>query len=107
MTGNEQRRTGMYNPQVNQRQQNPLWTNDQGKRLSGRLTEMVVHINDELDEHRREALEQEMRGILDLCFYPGRHHLMIVQYQPDMVSSTALIDRVKQLAGPAQLVGPI
>lgn len=100
----------MRNQQLNRTEQQPVRTIDPGMHPQGRLSEVVIHVNDALDEEQREAFEQAlrgMRGILDLSFCRNRHHLMIVQYQPDMVSSGTLIEQVRLLAGPAQLIGPI
>ncbi|MGD2137607.1 MAG: hypothetical protein PVJ66_01420 [Gammaproteobacteria bacterium] len=100
----------MSNPQVNQQEQDTVRTIGCVNSLAGAVTEVVVHIDGELDEEQREEFEQEMRsrrGILDLSFCPNRHHLMIVQYQPALLSSGQLIEQVRRLTGQAQLIGPI
>jgi hypothetical protein len=83
---------------------------DEGNRPAGALSEVVVHINKALDGDRRDDFEQalrDIRGVLDLSFCRTRHHLVIVQYLPEIVSSVDLIGHVRRLAGQAQLVGPI
>jgi hypothetical protein len=81
-----------------------------GNRPAGSLAEVVVHVNEALDGDRCEVFEQEMRdvrGVLDLSFCRTRHHLMIVQYLPEVVSSVDIIGHIRRLAGEAQLIGPI
>jgi hypothetical protein len=100
----------MWDQQGNRTETGPVRTIEPGKHASGRLAEVVVHIDEDLADEQREILEQDLRtlrGILDLSFCRNRHHLMIVQYQPEMVSSTRLIEQVRRLAGRAQLIGPI
>ena len=100
----------MSNPQMNLPERNTVRPLGSVNSPTGGLTEVVVHINEELDEERRDAFEQAlrvMRGVLDLTFCRNRHHLMIVQYQPALVSSGQLIEQVRRLAGQAQLIGPI
>ena len=100
----------MSNPQMNPSERNTVRPLGPVNSPSVGLTEVVVHINEDLGEERRDTFEQAlraMRGILDLTFCRNRHHLLIVQYQLELVSSATLIEQVRRLAGDAQLIGPI
>jgi hypothetical protein len=100
----------MHDQQMKQAGLNTVRTIDRGEHQDVRLAELVVHVNDDIDEEQCEDFEQEMRsmhGVLDLSFCRNRHHLMIIQYHPELVTSCTIIEQVRRLAGMAQLIGPI
>jgi hypothetical protein len=76
----------------------------------GHNIEIVVHINETLEEHRRNALVEVLEdsdGIYTAEFCPLRYHLMLVQYDRENLSSQDVLDRVKGQNVNAQLIGPM
>jgi hypothetical protein len=72
------------------------------------VSDILIHINDTLSDRQRENLEEVMRqvdGVVAPRFNPGKDHLLLVAFNPDVTSSAALLDRVKSAGYRAQLVG--
>ena len=70
-------------------------------------TSVVVHIDELLDEQRRETIEctmEEVEGVGNARFNETRHHLLIVDYDPKRVNSCAILTRVKLQHLHAQLI---
>jgi allophanate hydrolase subunit 1 len=77
---------------------------------AGRNIEIVVHINESLEEHRRKELVNALEdsdGIYTAEFCPLRYHLMLVQYDRERLSSQDVLNRVTDLRVKAQLIGPM
>jgi hypothetical protein len=77
---------------------------------AGRNIEIVVHINESLEEHRRKELVNALEdsdGIYTAEFCPFRYHLMLVQYDRERLSSQDVLNRVTDLRVKAQLIGPM
>jgi len=76
----------------------------------GRNIEIVVHINETLEEHRRKELVDALEdgdGIYTAEFCPLRYHLMLVQYDRERLSSREVLNRVTDQNVKAQLIGPM
>jgi hypothetical protein len=76
----------------------------------GHNTEIVVHINESLEEHRRKDLVDALEstnGIHTAEFCPLRYHLMLVQYDRNNLSSQEVLKRVLDQSVNAQLIGPM
>ncbi len=71
---------------------------------------LVLHVDDALGEARRSdietALESE-QGICSARFTERRPHLILVEYDPDLMSSTNILDRVNRQSVHAELIGPV
>jgi len=79
-------------------------------RNSGNAVELIVHINESLDEERRNGLVENISkdsGILSVEFTPLRHHLVRVRYDRQAVQSLDILQKIKRQNVNAQLVGPI
>jgi len=79
-------------------------------RNSGKAVELIVHINESLDEERRNGLVEKISedaGILSVEFTPLRHHLVRVRYDRQEVKSMDILQKIKRQNVNAQLVGPI
>ena len=76
----------------------------------GHNIEIVVHINEYLEEHRRKELVDALEstdGIHTAEFCPLRYHLMLVQYDRNNLSSQDVLRRVMDQNVNAQLIGPM
>ena len=79
-------------------------------RSTDKAVELIVHINESLDEERRNGLVEKMTedsGILSVEFTPLRHHLVRVRYDRETVRSMDILNKIKGQRVNAQLVGPI
>ena len=79
-------------------------------RNTGKEVELIVHINESLDEDRRNGLVETISkdsGIFSVEFTPLRHHLVRVRYDRQTVHSMDILQKIKRQNVNAQLVGPI
>lgn len=61
------------------------------------LSNMVMHVDEDLCESSRRAVERNitaLRGVIHAHFNEHRPHLMLVSYDPDRTSSFAILDTV-------------
>ena len=71
-------------------------------------TEVVVHINEDLNKEHRDILSQKvckLEGVVSAELPDQQPHLMIVGYNPETTKSLQVLDGVKQSGVHAQLVG--
>jgi phage gp36-like protein len=68
--------------------------------------DITIHIKQELDQEKQQALETAMREI-DGVIAPRFNlpHMLVVLYNSERTSSAALLDAVKSKGYQAQLVG--
>jgi len=79
-------------------------------RNTDKAVELIVHIDESLDEERRNGLVEKMTedsGIFSVEFTPFRHHLVRVRYDRQEVQSIDILKKIKGQNVSAQLVGPI
>lgn len=72
------------------------------------ISDVMIHIPDNLDSEIRNALEARMRsldGVIAPRFNPGKEHLLLVAFDPDKVRPAELLSAVKTAGYDAQLVG--
>ncbi len=73
-----------------------------------KMVDVLVHVDESIDKAARTAMEDSVRG-LDGVLSVGQHdekpHLMIVEYNPDRINSTAILGRVKEQGVHAEIVG--
>ena len=71
---------------------------------------LVLHIDDTLGQARREDIEQAVgaeNGVEPAHFTERRPHLMLIEYDPDLTSSTNILSRLSHQSVHAQLIGPV
>lgn len=73
-----------------------------------KMVDVTVHIDETLDDARREQvvahmLEQD--GVLAASIHKEHAHLMVVEYNPDKITSAQLLESVKNEGVSAELVG--
>lgn len=72
------------------------------------IVDFIIHTKPELPLNERIHLESEigdMDGVMSAHFSPRHHHMMEVAYNPDVVSSSLVMDHVSQRGIVAQKVG--
>ncbi|MBF0265891.1 MAG: ATP-binding protein [Gammaproteobacteria bacterium] len=78
--------------------------------MQGDTVKIVLHIDEELDQVNREQIEQavsQSRGIVAAHINDKRHHLMLVDYEPQQLNTTEVLNQVIQQGVHAELVGGI
>jgi hypothetical protein len=69
---------------------------------------LLIHVDNALDLPQRTDLEQkviQMNGVTAAKFSTDKNHLMFVQYDPAMTTSTHVLRQVQGAGVGAQLVG--
>lgn len=72
------------------------------------LADVTIHIDETLPKEQREQIEEKLRGldgIVSVHNPDDRPHLAVVQYNPDVASSGAILEMVKSQGVHAELVG--
>jgi hypothetical protein len=72
------------------------------------LADFLINVHPELPTNDRTQLEDEishMNGVVSACFSSGHPHLMTVTYNPDAVSSGAVLEQVGTRGIEASKVG--
>jgi len=72
------------------------------------LADVVVHIDQTLERHRRSEIEEELRaidGVVSVHNPDDRPHLAVVEYNPEKTNSAAILNTVTDQGVQAELVG--
>lgn len=72
------------------------------------VSDILIHINESLNEQQRSALEEAVRqieGVVAPRFNPGKEHLLLVAFNPDVASTAKLLTKVQSFGYNAQLIG--
>ena len=73
-----------------------------------KMTDIMLHIDEELDQkgqHALESLMREQQGVIGLGYHSNRPHLMIVEYNPEQTTDLNLLHSVTDQGLHAELVG--
>ena len=72
------------------------------------VSDILIHIDDDLGEQERKSLEESMReitGVVAPRFNSGKEYLLLVAFNPEVTTTAALLARVESHGYNAQLVG--
>jgi hypothetical protein len=72
--------------------------------------EIIVHVDETLDEPRRTDLVnslEDISGISSAEFCPLRYHLMLINYDRNMLNSKEVLTGVVAQNIHAELIGPV
>ena len=73
-----------------------------------KLVDVTIHIDKDTDTETREKIETALRGIngvVSVHMPQKEAHLVVVEYNPDKIKSSELLDTVQEIAGHAELIG--
>jgi len=76
--------------------------------MSINISDIMIHINELLNDQQRSTLEEAVRqneGVVAPRFNPGKEHLLVVAFNPDITSASTLLNKVQSFGYNAQLVG--
>jgi hypothetical protein len=69
-------------------------------------TDVMIHIDAQLDLSQQQAIESELRGIEGVIAPRfNKPHLLVVSYDSDVTNASVLLKAVKDKGYQAQLVG--
>jgi hypothetical protein len=72
------------------------------------MADVTVHINEAIDHDRRTQLADTIRahkGVMAVAHHDEKSHLMIIEYDPDTVTSLELLQVTLDQGLHAQLIG--
>jgi hypothetical protein len=73
-----------------------------------KMVDVTVHIDESVDHAARERIADSVRaleGVVAAVTHDERPHLMVIEYNPDKVTSQQILSRVKSAGVHAELVG--
>lgn len=72
------------------------------------MVDVTIHIDETIDHERRTQIADTVRaykGVTSVCYHDEKPHLMIVEYDPDTVTSQDLLQIVLGQKVHAELIG--
>lgn len=76
--------------------------------MSNQLVDVTMHIDEDTSHEVRETLRNhllDMDGVAAAVYHDEKPHLMIIEYDPEVVKSTAFIQAAETHQLHAKLVG--
>lgn len=76
--------------------------------MSFQLADVTLHIDETLEQAKRNEIEQELRainGVVSVSNPDSRPHLAIVEYNPEQTDSQAILASVTRQNVHAELIG--
>ena len=76
--------------------------------MESKMVDVMIHLDLDIGHQSRENLRDlilKREGVDAAAYHDDKPHLMIVEYNPDQVSSQELLDIVKSQGVNAELVG--
>ena len=70
--------------------------------------DILVHIDEELDDDRIHSLEKSIgheEGVLCACVHESRRHLMLVDFDPETIRPSQILNRVRHTDLHAEMIG--
>ena len=72
------------------------------------MADVTIHLNETLDHERRTQIADTVRaykGVMAVAHHDEKSHLMIIEYDPDVVTSRELLQVTLDQDVHAQLIG--
>lgn len=76
--------------------------------MDTKMTDVTLHIDEETSKEERESLRDTiliLHGVMSADYKDDRPHLMVVEYDPDVISSSEFLSVAKTKGFHAELVG--
>lgn len=73
-----------------------------------KYSDVLIHINDEINVDEQDnfvAQLENLDGVNAPRFNKEKNHLILVSYDPNIISSLTLLNKIKEQGFEAQLVG--
>lgn len=72
------------------------------------LVDFLINVHPALPMDERLRLESainQLEGVVSACFSPGHPHMLTISYNPEAISSDAVLEQVRQRGITADKVG--
>ena len=72
------------------------------------LVDITIHIDETIEKSRRPELVDTVRqqdGVVSVGYHDEKPHLMIIEYNPEKISSKTLLQTIKDQGLHAELIG--
>ncbi|MDT8386539.1 MAG: ATP-binding protein [Thiogranum sp.] len=72
------------------------------------MTDVTLHITENTDHAQREKLRDSllaMNGVMAAAYHDERPHLMIIEYDPNIVEAVEFVEHTRREGLHSQLVG--
>lgn len=72
------------------------------------LVDVTIHVDEDLDTAQRNTIDQQLRaldGVVSVHNPDKTPHLVTVEYDPDRMDSTRLLNAVKSTGVHAEMIG--
>jgi hypothetical protein len=72
------------------------------------MADVTIHIDENLTEEHLNRVSDAVRahdGVMAVAHREGKRHLIIIEYDPDQVTSAGLLEAVKAQGVHAELIG--
>ena len=72
------------------------------------MVDVTIHVDETLNHERRTQIADIVRahkGVATVCYHDEKPHLMIVEYDPDTVTSQELLQTVLDQSVHGELIG--
>lgn len=76
--------------------------------MEQKMADVTLHIDEETSPEEREGLRDHfliLEGVMAANYRDSQPHLMIVEYNPDQITSHKLVEAAEQHGYHAELVG--
>ncbi len=76
--------------------------------MGTKMVDVMLHIDENTTRNEREALRDKVLardGVMAASYRDETPHLLVVEYDPDVLSSKAILDAVETAGVHAELVG--
>ncbi|MGD8515096.1 MAG: ATP-binding protein [Granulosicoccaceae bacterium] len=76
--------------------------------MNTNMADITIHIDENTSHDDREALRDTllaMDGVMAAAYHDERPHLMIIEYNPDVVDSSAFLQAISNRGLHGELIG--
>lgn len=76
--------------------------------MGTKMVDVMLHIDENITRNERESLRDKVLardGVMAAAYHDKTPHLLMVEYDPDVLSSRAILDTVETAGVHAELVG--
>jgi len=76
--------------------------------MGTKMVDVMLHIDEDTTRNERESLRDRVfarGGVMAASYHDKTPHLLVVEYDPDVLSSKAILDTVETAGVHAELAG--
>lgn len=76
--------------------------------MSNSMVDVTIHIDEKVSADARGELQDKllaMKGVMAAASHDDKPHLMVVEYDPEVVNSSQILSQVKDAGVHAELIG--